>query len=66
MTESMPLPAPDQLLNSYANIARRLCVSQRYVEQLVARGQMSAVPLGKRRLIPEAELLRFVDTLSVQ
>jgi excisionase family DNA binding protein len=65
MPKNAPAPAPPpQLLNGVAGAAVRLGVCAQTVYDLIAAGRLRAVQIGKRKLIPEYELQRFVDRLE--
>ena len=40
--------------------AREIGVSKRTVERLIANGELKTVRVGRRRLIPTAELIKFL------
>jgi excisionase family DNA binding protein len=44
--------------------ARRLSVSQRLVEKMIADGRMRVVRLGRRVVVPVAELERLLADVS--
>lgn len=52
---------PRPLAYSYAAAGEALGVSARTVRRLVADGRLVAVPVGRARLIPHAELVRFLE-----
>lgn len=50
----------DTLLSPKREAARVLGISVRTLETLIALGELKSVRVGRRRLIPRAELERFV------
>lgn len=53
--------AADPQLMSYQDAAQQLGVSARSVRRMVASGRLASVAAGRRRLIPAAEVARFVE-----
>jgi excisionase family DNA binding protein len=65
MPKNAPPPAsPPQLLNGVPGAAVRLGVCNQTVYDLITAGRLRAVQIGKRKLIPEDELQRFVAQLE--
>jgi excisionase family DNA binding protein len=57
---SLPSPAPiGRMLYSRKEAARQLSLSLRAVDNLIARKALNTRRIGKRVLIPHAELVRF-------
>ena len=54
-------PKLDPLAHSPDRAAQRLGISTRAVYVHIATGELRSFKDGKRRLIPDAELRRFVD-----
>jgi excisionase family DNA binding protein len=59
MTSQSSQPVP--LLWSVDAGTKRLGVSRATIYELMASGQLASLKVGSRRLIPEAELQRFID-----
>jgi excisionase family DNA binding protein len=58
--ETAPHPdEPAKVLLSVEAAARSMSVTSRHVWNLVARGEIRTVSLGRRRLIPVSELARI-------
>lgn len=55
---------PDHLLWGMEEAANALNVSRKYMYDLVHSGELATVKLGRRRLIPDDELRRFIDSLT--
>jgi excisionase family DNA binding protein len=58
MTTAPPEPAP--LLWTTTQAAARLNVSRAWVQELIARGELESIKSGRRRLIPDAALHRYI------
>lgn len=54
----------DRLLNEIPEVCARTCLGRSKVYALIDSGELGSVKVGKRRLIPEAALLAFVDQLQ--
>lgn len=52
-----------RLLYPYGEAAEQLGISQRVLERLVRDGELEAVPIGRRRLIPADVLADYVERL---
>jgi excisionase family DNA binding protein len=52
------------VLNGVRAVAARLGISEAYTRNLIDAGQLHAVRLGNRILVPEHELQRFADGLK--
>jgi hypothetical protein len=50
---------PQQLLSSRRDSAAQLSISVRAIDYLVASGQIKTRAIGRRRLIPRSELVRY-------
>jgi excisionase family DNA binding protein len=66
-----PETPPDQdgvvkLLHTYAEVGQALGLSETKVRNLVRRGEINAVSIGRSRRIPAAELERYVEHLGEQ
>jgi excisionase family DNA binding protein len=48
-------------LVSFATAAEHLSISRRTLERLVERRALRAVHVGRRRLVEEAEIRRFIE-----
>lgn len=44
--------------------ARRLTVSRRTLQQMIADGNLRVAKLGRRVVVPEAEILRVLGTVA--
>lgn len=58
-------PMPAELLISIPEAGRRLGLGRSSAYDLVYRGELGSVRVGGRRLVPLAELERYVDQLCV-
>jgi excisionase family DNA binding protein len=56
-------PAPRPLVFDAEGAAYQLAISERQVWTLIAEGQLNALRLGRRVVITNEELTRFVATL---
>jgi excisionase family DNA binding protein len=56
--------APTARLNSVETAMERLCVGRSTVYGLLGSGALRSVKVGKRRLIPEAALIDFIEKLD--
>ena len=61
MSQAMVSDQPSSRLWSIPDAADRLGVSQRYVWQLIAQGVLRRVKLGRRTLVREDDLIRYID-----
>lgn len=50
-------------LHSVKEAAEMLSITRKHLYTLIGRGEISTVTIGRRRLIPAAELDRFVEDL---
>jgi excisionase family DNA binding protein len=55
-----------KLLLDYSEVGQALGLSETKVRNLVRRGQINAVSIGRSRRIPVAELERYVEHLGEQ
>jgi excisionase family DNA binding protein len=62
MWKDMPEPS-DTLLLNYDEVAEHLRVSRRYVEQMVARGDLIAVRIGGNVRVRRFDLETYIDKL---
>lgn len=51
-----PAPAAPRVAASFDEIAAALGVTRKTVEGMVTRGELSALPVGRRRVVPRASL----------
>jgi excisionase family DNA binding protein len=51
----------DRVAYSPSEVASRLGVTRQHIHNLIARGEIPSVKLGRRRLIPGALVDRFYD-----
>lgn len=58
------LPIPRKLLFDRSDFASLTGLSLRTVAQLIADGEIRVKYVGRRRLIPRAELLRFCEVVE--
>jgi excisionase family DNA binding protein len=58
--DNSPAPAVEPLAHSPPRAAQRLGISTRAVYSHIATGELRSFKDGKRRLIPDTELQRFV------
>lgn len=56
-----PEPAPVTLLNDLAAVAERLHLGRSTVFALLNSGELFSVKIGRKRLVPEAALIQFVE-----
>lgn len=54
-------PTLPPLVHSPESAARRIGVAQRTIYEMIAKGEIRSFKHGKRRLVPDAELVSFVD-----
>ena len=59
-----PLGSEDCLVYTVAEAGELLGISRAFAYELVARGELSVLRLGRRRLVPKADLLAFVAQAS--
>lgn len=53
----------DRLLNT-GEVAERLSVSKVWLYELISRGEIRSVKLGRRRLIRESDLSAYIASLE--
>lgn len=53
-------PQPPQLLE-VAHVAHRLSASQEYVRELIRKGRLPAIQIGRRYRVDPADLKAFID-----
>ena len=63
METSTPLPP---LVHSPASAAQRLSMATRTFYDLIASGEIRSFKQGKRRLVPDTELQRYVERKLAQ
>jgi excisionase family DNA binding protein len=56
----MTTPQPAPLLWSPAEAAKRLGLSRAGLYELLTRGELASLKVGRRRLIPDEECRRFI------
>jgi excisionase family DNA binding protein len=56
-----PVQQPVPLLWSPTEAAKRLGISRAGVYELLTRRELASLKVGRRRLIPDTELRRFID-----
>lgn len=54
------LPSDDRLVYSVAEVGDLLGISRAFAYELVARGELPVVRLGRRRLVPKVALLAML------
>jgi excisionase family DNA binding protein len=59
-------PGDDRLVYSVAEAGALLGISRAFAYELVARGELPVIRLGRRRLVPRAALLAFIGAPSSQ
>jgi excisionase family DNA binding protein len=59
----MIIPEPQPILYSRADAARAVGLSLSELKRIIKAGQIQEKRQGRRRLIPAAELQRFVDAM---
>jgi len=60
-TRGTARPAPDRLLVSVPEAARIMCCSQSHVWQLVLKGELPSVKVGRLRRLVYADLVEWVE-----
>ena len=56
----------DRLVYTVAEAAKLLGISRAFAYELVARGELPVIRLGRRRLVPKAALLALVGQTTVE
>src|ERR1700683_5100881 len=56
-----PSAGNERLVYSVAEAGALLGISRAFAYELVARGELPVVRLGRRRLVPKAALIAFID-----
>jgi len=51
-------------LNDLNRVASRLSCTRRHVEKLIASGRLASIHIGRRHLVEEGELRRFIASLQ--
>lgn len=51
----------DTLVHTVEETARLLKVSPTTIHKLIRQGQLGSVQIGVRRLVPDVDLLRFIE-----
>jgi excisionase family DNA binding protein len=59
-----PLGPEDRLVYTVAEAGELLGISRAFAYELVARGELPVIRLGRRRLVPKAGLLALVARVS--
>jgi excisionase family DNA binding protein len=57
-------PSEDRLVYTVAEAGELLGISRAFAYELVARGELPVIRLGRRRLVPKAGLLALVGTVE--
>ena len=57
-------PAEERLVYTVAEAGELLGISRAFAYELVARGDLPVICLGRRRLVPKAALLALVGQVS--
>jgi excisionase family DNA binding protein len=60
-TETSPDPSTDRLVYSVAQAGVLLGISRAFAYELVARGELPVIRLGRRRLVPKVALLALLE-----
>jgi excisionase family DNA binding protein len=55
-----------QLMNEIPAVCERTGIGRSKLYQLMASGDLESVRVGRRRLIPEAALIQFVERLRAE
>ena len=63
MSDSLVSATPDKLAYGIAEAVRVAGIGRTTIYAAMASGQLSAVKMGSRTLIPASELRRFIETL---
>jgi excisionase family DNA binding protein len=58
-------PSTDRLVYSVAEAAALLGISRAFAYELVARGELPVISLGRRRLVPKVALLALLEGNSL-
>ena len=59
-TEAIPAENEERLVYSVAEAGALLGISRAFAYELVARGELPVIRLGRRRLVPKAALCALV------
>ena len=63
--QSPPGPgSSDRLVYSVAEAAQLLDISRAFAYELVARGELPVIRLGRRRLVPKVALIALFESMS--
>jgi excisionase family DNA binding protein len=61
-TQATPtLPNDDRLVYSVTEVGELLGISRAFAYELVARGELPVIRLGRRRLVPKVALLSLLE-----
>jgi excisionase family DNA binding protein len=60
MIEAVPVGNDERLVYSVAEAGALLGISRAFAYELVARGELPVIRLGRRRLVPKAALLALI------
>jgi excisionase family DNA binding protein len=60
VSRTSPLGSEDRLVYTVADAGELLGISRAFAYELVARGELPVIRLGRRRLIPKAALLALI------
>jgi excisionase family DNA binding protein len=62
-TQATPtLPSDDRLVYSVTEVGELLGISRAFAYELVARGELPVIRLGRRRLVPKVALLSLLGS----
>ena len=61
-TEFSPEQSADRLVYTVAEAGALLGISRAFAYELVARGELPVIRLGRRRLVPKVALLALIET----
>jgi excisionase family DNA binding protein len=62
----IPLTPEDRLVYTVAEAGELLGISRAFAYELVARGELPVICLGRRRLVPKVALLALVGQTSAE
>ena len=59
--ETLSAPSQDRLVYTVAEAGELLGISRAFAYELVARGELPVIRLGRRRLVPKVALLAILE-----